>query len=345
MSYNNTKKNSGNDSYKTLTAALKSDTVGRFLIFYGEERYLLEDSLTNLRSLLCPDGLDSFNYKRFSGNSVSSEELNEAVETLPAFADRTLIEVHDYDIFLSSNRDKMCEILTDLPDYVCIVFIYSTIEYKPDGRLKITKEILKNADVVEFCAQENSKLIDWIGRHFTNAGKSISRPDAEYLIFVTGGLMTNLNGEIEKVAAFATTGQVSRNDIDTVVTPVLDAVAYKLTDAVINRNHKRAIEILDELFQMREAPHKLIYSISMRMRQLLAAKICIEKSIGKSDFMNMSGIRYDIQARTLIDTARKTTVSNCKKYILECSKTAFELNSTSEPESRMIELIGKLSTI
>ncbi|MCL2627508.1 MAG: DNA polymerase III subunit delta [Oscillospiraceae bacterium] len=345
MDYSKSKTKDNNETYKNFTAALKAGSVSKFIILHGEERYLLEHSLGSLRTILCPDGLDSFNYKRFDGKGIPVEELNEAIETFPAFAERTLIEVHDFDIFASPHRERMSEILASLPDYVCVVFIYSTIEFKPDGRLKATKEVLKFAEVVEFNIQDKGKLINWISKHFVDAGKSISPDDAEYLAYITGGLMTSLIGEIKKVAAFSKNERILRSDIDAVVTPVLDAVAYRLTDAIINRNHKRSIELLDELFQMREAPHKLIYSISLKLRQLLAAKVCSDKGIGKTDFMNLCGIRFDIQARSLIDAARNTSIKKCRTYLLECCKTALELNSTAEPEARILELVVRLAVI
>jgi len=313
-----------------------------FYIFHGEERYLLERSLSNLRALLCPDGLDGFNYKRFEGNALSVDEFADAVNTLPAFADRTLIEIHDFDIFKNDAKPRLNEIFSDLPDYVCIVFVYNAIEYKPDGRLKINKKILKNANVVEFTAQDQDKLINWIKRHFLDAGKTISTSDAEYLAFITGGLMSTLNGEIEKTAAYVNSDNVSRKDIDAVVTPVVETVAYKLTDALAGRDSKKALRLLDELFQMREAPHKLMYSISLKMRQLLAARICIESNLGKARLIEMCGIRHDFQARILLNTAGGTTLHDCRNAVLNCSATALELNSSADPELRMVEFVTKL---
>ena len=304
---------------------------------------MLERSLISLRAFLCPDGLDGFNYKRFEGSMITIDELEDAVNTLPAFADRTLIEIHDFDIFKSILKPRLNEIFSDLPDYVCVVFIYNTIEYKPDGRQKINKEILKHANVIDFVVQSQDKLIKWIRRHFHDAGKSISTSDAEYLAFITGGLMSVLNGEIEKTAAYAKSENVTRTDIDAVVTPALDTVAYKLTDALVSRDNERALRLLDELFQMREVPHKLMYSISLKMRQLLAARVCIESKLDKTVLMGMCGIRHDFQAHTLISTAKKATLADCRDAVLFCSMTAMELNSLSNPESRMIELITKLA--
>jgi len=332
-----------NVNYDNLISSLKTGEIGRLYIFHGEERYLLERCLASLRTLVCPDGLDGFNYKRYEGKGLRVDEIEDAVNTFPAFAEKTLVEIHDYDIFRSDAKEQLCDVFADLPDFVCVVFIYSTIEYKPDGRVKINKELLKNASVVEFVVQDQDNLIKWIRRHFRDTGKSISISDAEYLAHLTGGLMATLNGEIEKTAAYSKHDTVTRQDIDAVVTPILDTVAYKLSEALINRSNKQALQLLDELFQMREAPHKLMFSISLKMRQLLAARVCIENNLGRATLMDICGIRHDFQARILMNTANKATLSTCRNAVLYCSETALELNSTTEPESRMIELITRLT--
>jgi len=336
-------KNKDTGGYARLTDAIAAGYAGNFYIFHGDERYLLDRLLSALRKLLCPGGLDSFNYKRFEGKAVSADGLSDAINTLPSFADRTLVEIHDFDIFKEEHRQRLHEILTDLPDYVCLVLVYDTIPYKPDGRVKLNAEILKKAEVVRFDIQEQSKLTDWIRRHFADYRKKIGKADAEYLAVITGGLMSSLHGEIGKVASYSKEETVTRADIDAVVIPVLDAVTYKLSNALVGRNHEEAMRILDELLQMREAPHKLIYSISLNMRQLLAARICIDSGFGRSALMDMCDIRHDFIARSLLDTARGMTLAECRDAVLFCSQTAYELNSSSEPESRLIELVAKLA--
>jgi len=336
-------KNKAGNGYQRFAESLKSGNIDKFYIFHGEERYLLEHSLSQIRQKLCTSGLDSFNYKRFGGKGFSVSELDDAINTLPAFAERSLIEIDDYDIFTSDDRQRLAEIFGDLPDYICLVIIFDAVAYKPDGRQKLNAEILKHSEVVEFTVQDQDKLVKWIRRHFADAGKNISVGDSEYLAFITGGYMTTLHSEIEKVAAYSKGDAVTREDIDAVVEPVLDTVAYKLADALARREFALAIRILDELFQMREAPHKLMFSISLKLRQLLAARVCIESSLDKSALMDMCGIRHEFQARTLLDTARRMTLSNCRKAVLHSSETAYELNSSPDPEARMVELILKLA--
>ena len=336
-------KNKSIDGYRRITESVAAGQIGSLYIFHGEERYLLERSLAELRRRLCPGGLDGFNYKRFEGKGFSVDELDDAVNTLPAFADRTLIEIHDFDIFKSEERPRLGTLFEDLPGYVCVVFIFDTVPYKPDNRQKINARILEHADVVEFLVQNQDKLINWTRKHFAEAGKKISAADAEYLAFITGGSMYLLKGEIDKTAAYAREETITRADIDSVVSPVLDTVAYKLTDALARREYTAAMQILDELLQMKEAPHKLMFSISLKMRQLLAARVCIENKLDKAALMDMCGIRHEFQARTLMDTAKRMPLAAIRNAVLLCSETAFELNSTPDPEARLIELITKLA--
>jgi len=336
-------KSKDGDSYREFSDSLKSGRIGCLYIFYGEERYLLERCITEIRSQLCPDGLDGFNYRRFEGRGLSIDALSDAIDTLPVYADRTLIEIHDFDVFGYDQKQRLADKFADLPDYICIVIAYDTIPYKPDGRVSLDKEILKAAQAVDFAVQGNNMLVKWIHRHFEAAGKLISTADAEYLVLITGGYMSSLHSEVEKAAAYASGETVTRADIDAVVTPVLDAAVYKLTDALIRREHNVAMGILDELLRMREPPQRIIYSISAKMRQFLAARVCIENSLGRKDLCEMCGIRHEFQAKLLMETARKTTLANCRNAVLLCVDTAYALNSSPEPEARLTELIARLA--
>lgn len=336
------KRASGGESYKEHADSLKAGKPESLYIYHGDERYLRDSCLGELRRRVCPDGTGGFNYRRYDGRNLSVDELEDAVNTYPVFAERTLVELHDYDIFDNEEKLRLAVVFSGLPDYVCVVIVFDTIPYRPDGRQKADKEILKNARVVEFSVQDQSMLVKWITRHFRDAGKSIRPADAEYLVHITGGYMATLDGEIEKTAAYAAGETVTRADIDAVVTPVLDAVIFKLTDAIIRRDNSVALRVLDELLRMRETPQLLIYSISLKMRQFLAARVCIDSKAGVAALIGICGIKHEFQARMLMDTARKTTRKRCCESVLLCSDTAYALNSAPEPEARLTEFIVKL---
>lgn len=331
-----------NDDYSALRAEIASGEIGRCYILHGEERYLLERCVADIRALLVPDGEGGFNHHRYS-SAPNLDTLREAIETLPFFAARTLVEISDFD-FTAASLETLMPMLRDLPEHVCLLFICGE-GFKLDRRLSATKELLKLAKTVEFKLQENEKLIPWIVRHFRELGCKIAPQDAEYLAFVTGGLMSSLRSEIEKIAALCISNYVdvvTRAEIDKHVTPVPDAVTYKLTDAVAAGDYKTAALVLGELIAMREPAHKLIYALTAKMRSLLLARHYVEQGRGTAALMETAGIRYEFQAKTLLAAARRRDTSECEGALRLCTETAFKLNDGSGMES-VTELLALLA--
>jgi DNA polymerase-3 subunit delta len=330
--------------FEALRSAVGSGQLAKLYVFHGAEKYLLEHFLTQIRKLLVGNDFSEFNYKRFEGN-ISVDELADACDMLPVFAERTLIEVRDFDMFKAGDeaKQKLLTILSDLPDYVCLIFIYDISEYNPDGRQKLAVFLKKEARIVEFDVQEQSKLIKWIKTHFSEAGKNIDTPTAEYLAFITGGLMTRLNTEIEKVSAYTKEDIITRAHIDALVTPVLDAVSYQLTDHIADSDFNAAAAVLFDLLSMREPPHKLMFSISLKLRQLLAAKLIIASGLGEKELMKLCDIHYDFQARRLLISARKATLEDCRRGVILSAETAYRMNTGGDPENHLTELLLRLA--
>ena len=218
-----------NKGYQKLKSDLSTGNIGQVYIFYGEESYLREYYLGEIKKKLVPAGFEEFNYHRLSGKTLTMQELNEAVEAMPMMAERTLIVVTDCDLFKlpEEQRTALIALLNDFPPYCCLVFVYDLVEYKPSKTYKKLYEALdKNAQSVKFEAQERSDLINWIARRFRALGKGIDAQTAEHLIFTCGALMTGLVPEIEKIGAYAKGKNITTDDINAVADPVLDAVVF-----------------------------------------------------------------------------------------------------------------------
>ena len=334
-------------SYRALCAELAAQAPKTLYVFTGEERYLLEHSVRQLRALLLESGTDDFNYRRFEGKGLTVAELVQAVDAVPLFAQRTLVEVYDYafDDRNEEEKKQLLQMLTQLPDYVCLVFIFDTLAFKLDGRSKINMELKKVLNVVSFELQEQSELVKWIRKRLRAVDKAISPADAEYLSFLTGGQMTALASEIEKVAAYSRTETVTRTDIDAVVIPAPETEAYKLSDALVKGNTESAVQILGTLFQMRIAPHKILFWVARDLRWLLAARLCVEGKRGTDELIRLCGIRYRFQADNLMRAARNRSLDWCRNALLRCCETAYLLNTTGSTDDTLLkDLLIRLST-
>ena len=231
------KKTAKNEAYQKLKTDLKEgNPLGNAYLFYGEESYLREYYLGEIRKRLIPAGFEEFNYHALEGKDLTAQSLTEMAEAMPMMAERTLIVVSDFDLFKlnEEQREKLIAFLEDVPPYCCVVFLYDTVEYKPNRTMKkLYKAVTDHVEAVEFRPADNSDLVVWIARRFKALGKEIDRQTAEYLIFTCGGLMTGLVPEIGKIGAYAKGRAITQKDIDAVADPVLSAEVFRLSDRII----------------------------------------------------------------------------------------------------------------
>ena len=132
------KKEISSTALSDLKQALKQKELGRLYFFYGEESFLMNHYLTQVKKLLLDPLTESFNFHRLTSETFDMQSFGDAVENLPMMAESTFVQVDDVDIFKlnEGDRNKMVEILSDIPDYCTVVFTYLTVAWKPDKRLK-----------------------------------------------------------------------------------------------------------------------------------------------------------------------------------------------------------------
>ncbi len=92
-------KAAGQAAYRKLKQDLRQGTVGSLYLFHGEEAYLRDHYLDQMKAKLIPPGMESFNYHRLAGKTLTAQRLAETVDALPMMSPRTLIVVQDYDLF------------------------------------------------------------------------------------------------------------------------------------------------------------------------------------------------------------------------------------------------------
>ena len=307
--------------YQKLKSDLAAGEIGQVYLFHGEESYLREYYLGELKKALVPAGFEEFNYHKLDGKTVSMAELSEAVEAMPMMAERTMVVVTDCDLFKLGEdaRNVVISLLEDFPEYCCLVFVYDLLEYKPNKTFKkLCAALDKRVSVVNFQIAEKSDLINWIRRRFRALGKDIDAHAAEHLIFTCGSLMTGLVPEIEKISAYARGKAVTVEDVDAVADPVLDAVVFNMTNAVTRGDYNGASEILGQLLKKQEEPFMILSVVGKELRRLYTARIALDEGRDKFWLMEQWGMRSDYPARLLMDAAKRTTRAWCAKSLLLC---------------------------
>ena len=106
----------GGGGLTKLKEALVAGELGTVYIFHGEESYLREFYLSEMKKQLVA-GFESFNYHRMEGKGLTVQALTETVEALPMMAQRTMVQVVDWDLYKlgEEQRNALAALLEDCP--------------------------------------------------------------------------------------------------------------------------------------------------------------------------------------------------------------------------------------
>lgn len=325
---------------ETLKKDLQAGTPGRLYLLYGEEDYLKKHYLEELKTTLVDDTFAEFNLVLLEGRGLTPEALTEAVESYPAFAERKLVIVNDFDLYKPpvAFQGVLSELLSDLPDYICLVFYYDTLALKPDKRTKMHALLDKTACFAEFSHLDERELIAWVRRRVRALGKDIDQDTCAYLIFLCGTSMTNLITEIEKAAAHCTLDEIKRYNIDAVCTRVLDAVIFDLTDAITARRFDKAIAIVGDLLAQKNTEVAIFSAILRHIQRLYAAKLSAQSRGGSKELLALIGSGSSFYAQKLTNAARGVSLEWLREAVRICGETDAALKSSAADKQKILEL-------
>lgn len=324
-----------------LKMALKQKSLARLYVFHGEETFLLHHYLGQMKKLLLDPLTESFNFHRLNNENFDIRAFADAVENLPMMAESTLVQVDDVDLFKlnESDRGKVAEIIRDIPDYCTVVFTYITAAWKPDKRLKKLWEAVESSgEIVEFARQDQRDLIAWVTRHFAAGGKRISSDLCAYLIDITGGTMTALSSEIEKICAYSGADEIRKSDIDAVTEPVLDAVVFQMTDLLSAGRYDQALQKLQQLLKMQQEPLAILGAVGGHFRRISAARTLLDQGKTASDLQKLCGIP-DYPARKTMEAARRFRPEFCRCAVNLVLETDYQMKTSFDDQERLLELL------
>lgn len=326
---------------RRFKADLKAGALGSFYIICGEEAFLRGHYVDLVTKKLTDGPAGEFNFHRFSADDCTPQALADAIDAMPMMAERTLVRVDDVDLFKQPEgaREQYAAILSDIPDYCCVLFVYDTVEFKINGTMKkLAAAVKEHAQILSFGKQSERDLCSWITRHFRAHGKSVTDELCQYLIFRTDGLMTTLGGEIDKIAAYQEGDAITRGAIDAVVIPALSAQTFDISDAVVNRDFEKALFKLQELYAMQTDPIAVLGAIGAQLRRLYYARVILSAGGGQKELMELTGLK-SYPAGLTMTAARRVTDRFCQCAIELVLDTDVAMKTSAGEQEQLLELL------
>ena len=313
------------DNLKQLKKEIAEQALRPCYILHGEESYLREYYLQKLAACVYPTPETAAELTVLRGGRFQGEDLRNALESVSLLSERKLVVVRDLDIAKPDAKVRDAIESLYIPEDVTLVFVYDTLEFKPDKRTKCYKQVNTLSLTVELARQSETDLLPWLKRRFAALGKQIETADARYLLFLCGSLMTNLVNEVAKIACYANGPAVTRADIDAVAAPVAETVVFQLTDELSAGHYDSAAARLRALLEAREEPVMLLGLLGRQIRGIYLAKLAMAARRDERFVAAAMGYKSSYPARKLMEPARRFSLAWCRRAVRLCSETDQQL--------------------
>lgn len=266
-----------------LRSQIKSRELKDVYIIFGDEDFLKEYYINEIKKMLVEDDLAEFNYSVFEGEKQDLEEISMSFLTPPMMAEKKLIVIKDSNIFKSATEEQKSfwtKILEEKHEDVCLIFHERTV----DRRSVLYKAASKVGESVECAYQEGIELLNWVMRGCRGAGKTIGEKEAEYLISNCDSGMNSIKRELEKLFAYCDTDKITIADIDKIVTKMPQNRVFEMINDMLNKDGKKMFEKLEELKSIKRSAQKgsafgVLSLLLMNFERILKVKLLLEKGV------------------------------------------------------------------
>ena len=223
-------------SIENLEKELKAGKLNSIYLLYGEELFLLENSLRKIKNIFgeCVKGINYINI-----DETNYTQLIQDIET-PAFGyKKKLIIARNTGLLkkdgkrknveLEKSREKLTEYINKNVDIIKESVVLVFVEENADNKKELYKVIDKNGVVCNFEYQKPIQLEKRIKVICNGYEVKIDDSTLRYFIECCGTNMQELINEIRKLIEYAgEDGTIQKEDIDSLCIKKLESVIFDL---------------------------------------------------------------------------------------------------------------------
>lgn len=267
-----------------LEDQLKEGKLASLYLLYGEEKFLLEQSLKNIKKNF-GELIQGINYIYIDDTNISN--IISDLET-PAFGfAKKLIIVRNSGLLKKEGKRKNLDqekLQIKIEDYIknnldiinesiVLVIVEDDI-----GKNKLVEVIEKNGVVCKFEFQTAQTLQVRL-KKICNAYKvSIDTSTLQYFLESCGTNMQELINEIRKLIEYVgPNGTIDNKAIDKLCIKKIESVIFDLTDNLGKKNTKQALDVLNNMIYNKEPIQVIFITLYRHFKKLYIIKLAIDE--------------------------------------------------------------------
>ncbi|MFN3134078.1 MAG: DNA polymerase III subunit delta [Candidatus Kryptonium sp.] len=335
-----------NLDFDKLSIAVKHKNFAPIYVFYGNEDFLIEESIKTVVENAIADGLREFNFDVVYGNEIDIQGLLSLLLLLPVMSRKRVVVMRNSEKFLNklsrSKKEKDATLFINYlkkpnPDTIFIIVLNEV-----DLEREVYRKLFELAEVVELKAPYDWQIPGWIAKRVKERGmlppwkgKEITNEACKLLQAYVGNSLREIDNEITKLFIF--TGEkkiIDVEDIKQAVGMSRNFTVFDLQRSIGERNLQLSITIIEKMLQAGEFPPVILTMLTRYFSTLwklyeLRKTEKDPKKLANSLQLSPYHIREYLNQ---LDKFKESEIKNAFKYLIE----ADELIKTSPIDSRIV---------
>lgn len=271
-----------------IDEVIKNNNYPPVLLIFGEEEYLIEESVNKIKSELQKKDSTSFDLELLNGEKTTFKEIVEKCLTFPFVSERRTVIVNNFELLPELTKTKKERINLPFKNYLenpqsstFLLIISRDLSLSSSAISKSNQKSVKNQkrqpslifpydlifekhQWVEFKKFKDNDYINWITNKLESQKKKVSQNAAQILFSSFNPNLREIDGELDKLLLYSKNKDyITEDDIAQLIGQSKKYNVFELQKAVGKRNLNLSIEILTNLLA-NERQEMLILTVLTR---------------------------------------------------------------------------------
>lgn len=257
---------------------------------FGQDEYRIKERITEIigdfKKESRPVFIQNFNFNLEDG--FNKEELSGLIRSEGIFGDKKAIILSNV---FKRKEPEIAHFLKDqgltMGDEVLLIFTSFLGKKECQNKDKELWSLLykKENNPEEILPLDDKQLSYWIIEKFRDTGISISLPIARKIILYSGNDSRLISMELEKLICFKKSGNISEEDVESLLVRNQDTGSFAIVDAVSYGQKAKAVELFHKYISSGSDPQALFGAMVYQFRNMISSKSMAEKGMSRSEIL------------------------------------------------------------
>ncbi len=327
-----------------LRARLKKREIAPVYLLFGAETYLRDLAAKTIADLVLADSaLREFNEIEHSLSDGKIQFALSDAEQLPMIAARRVVKITNVVVSAAGKKDNLKEddeeilrrYLARPAETAVVIFVADEL----DKRRKIAKLLLDNCVAVEFGELKDEQLIVWGKTKLKEFGAEADDKALRHLVGLIGNNVRRLTNEIEKLAVAALPDKLITFDlVDSLVPDSRRISNFDLTDYVLAKNKKYALQTLKKILDDNAEPVMVLGLIAYNFHRLFLAKELMSQGVERKEVARVMKLHWEKQ-EDFLATARRADAEKFSSIMQRIAETDLAIKTSKGTPRLQIEML------